>query len=110
MNLARATKRAPLWIVALALTLGGTYYACSTGGCDSLFHRAEREMARSDAELHRYCQSLSPGAPWSPSVLPSSFHSEGGDDTWRVLGTGVAVCELKIDAHSTLVSAEFRPD
>jgi hypothetical protein len=101
LNPLQNAKKASPWIVALALTLGG---------CDWLFHRAEREMARADAELHRYCRSLSPGTLWSQSVLPHGLRSEGGGGTWLVLGEGVAVCELKVDSGSKLVSAEFRPD
>jgi hypothetical protein len=67
-------------------------------------------MARADAELRRYCQSLSPGTPWLPSALPQGLRGEGGGDTWSVVGQGVAVCELKIDARGRLVSTEFRPD
>jgi hypothetical protein len=89
------------WVFPLLLILGA---------CESLFQRSEREMANGDAALHRYCLSLSPGMRWSPSGLPQGMRGEIDGDAWHVVGLGVAVCEINVDADGKIVSATFRPD
>ncbi|MFO0713013.1 MAG: hypothetical protein U0353_24375 [Sandaracinus sp.] len=72
-------------------------------------------MARSDAALRVYCESLVPGAAWSSGGLSADgFRAEAMAGGFRVSGAGVASCLVQLDPSGSAAprvrAREFRPD